>query len=207
MRLTTHGVLLMNTALSISYNPINGLTCAFLHGCTKDQQNQVRKQLEEFVQLAPHPLLIPVILVRMKRKMIAEQRIHIWNLLMKIEGQSGLTGLPPIQRPNPHPNRDNVTSFTNMVLEVIQLSGTSQSHAEALLLTLESIKSALQEIKCEPFKSFVEEATDILVERVNFMEHKTRVMLADLKYFEKRGQAQFSAVCTRTSLIFESPHF
>lgn len=198
MRLATHGVLWMNTLLLVSYDPAHRLTCAFLHGCNPHQQEHIINQLKAFGPAAHHPLLLPVILAQMKCKVIADVKEEVWNTLIWVENGSGQTGVPAISIQ--YPREPDFVSLTKEALRVVQVAGGSKYHAETLQLILESIRKCLASGPEGLDEGFCEEITEILVERVDFIEHTTREVLADLSFIGSHGEAQLSAMSTREPL-------
>ena len=99
-----------------------------------------------------------------------------------------------------YPREPDFVSLTKEALRVVQVAGGSKYHAETLQLTLESIRKCLASGPEGLDEGFCEEITEILIERVDFIEHTTREVLADLSFIGSRGEAQLSAVSTRALL-------
>jgi hypothetical protein len=100
MHLSSRGILELDICAAISYQPSSGTVNAFLHGCTSDQQTEVKDQLQHISILAEHPLLLPIILVEMRMSIIKDLEQRLWNLLLAVETRSGQTGAPAVNAEN-----------------------------------------------------------------------------------------------------------
>jgi hypothetical protein len=96
MHLSSRVILELDICAAISYQPGTGTVNAFLHGCTSDQQTEVKERLQYLSFLAGHPLLLPIILVEMRMNIIKDLEQMLWNLLLTVETRSGQTGAPAV---------------------------------------------------------------------------------------------------------------
>lgn len=171
MRLFTRGVHCLDTCLSISYDAASCSTRALLHGCTKAQQAAI------------------------KRKIIGEQRDMLWRHLTDAEMQTGQTGAPMFRHYAQSGEDDDINEITKQVIGVIQLSTVAEQHAKTLLTVLEAVQKSIQIIgETSGQRDIVQRVGEMLTERLEFIEQKTKMLIFDLQYFEKRAQAQLTAV-------------
>ncbi|KAF2183104.1 hypothetical protein K469DRAFT_751698 [Zopfia rhizophila CBS 207.26] len=197
MRKSTRGILNLDVSLSMSYNPNNGLTCGLLDGCSQSQQEFIKTQIIAHSALACHPLLLPILLTAYQRQLINTEEAKLWSLLVDVETRSGQTGAPLANPYYKSKKGKNFSIITKDALGVIQRATYSESHIKALLLGLEAVQDSILHIKTENSKSRkadMEKAGHILKERLEFISHKTKVMLGNIQFIEKRGQAQLTAV-------------
>ena len=201
MRMSTDGILNLDLSLSISYDSSRGWTCALLNGCSTTQQASIQRQITEWAALANHPLLLPIILATMKRQTIADENSLLWNILVDVETRSGVNEAPALIALHPPRERSEERNFENITkdaLVVIQRASYVETHTKSLLLFLEAMKDIILEINAtvpEERKRDMEMAGSLLSERMEFITHKTRVMLTETQVTEKRAQAQLAAVC------------
>ena len=197
MRRPTWGILPMDIALSVSHEPTSGLTCALLLGCSNLQAKFLRKEVKTYAMLAGHPLLLPTLLTGYQQQLLTRETAKSWDGLLKVETLSGQTGVPVADS---HLYENDDTSFDNItkgVLSVIQLTGTWESGTQALLLCIESVQESINYVSTvtpHQKEEFVTKIASILTERLIFLTHKSKVMLWDLLFINKRGQAQMTAV-------------
>ena len=197
MRRSTRGIIAINIALSMSYDPNTGLTCGLLHGYSNAQQAFVCEQVKIFSAIASHPLLLPVLFSAYLRQFLRIERDRLWDRLLRVETQSGQTGAPVL---GVTLRRHESDSYNNIILgamEIIQLASAWESYTEALLLSIDSIQECIGHVKAiiPPERSkTIQITTDILTDRLAFIGHKSKVLLWDLQYINKRGQAQMTAV-------------
>lgn len=200
LRMPTKGVLWLTASLSISYYPSKGNTRALLHGCTHSQRDALRGQLRAFSSLAPHPLLIPLLLITMKKQLIDNQEQQLWKSLVDIETQSGLTGAPAIGARSHSASLlidQNIEIVTRRALGIVQIATYAGTHAKSLLVMIQSIQESVNKVNAatsHPHKDCIEKAGLILSERLTFLAQTTQVMLGDLEFIEKRAQVQITAV-------------
>jgi len=214
MCLSSRGILEIDVCVSISYRPSTGTVKAFLQGCTSKQQSEVGSQLREFSALSGHPLLVPILLAQLKVCCIEEEEADLWNLLVDVETRSRQTGAPAINSASPYDDlmvgdrvansiiqqeRDD-SKFQRITLDVvgiIQRTTYAESHAKALLLSIDEIRKSMEVVRdaAATFKTgHVEKVGEMLSEKLDLLEHKTRVTTGDIGFVEKRAQAQQSAV-------------
>lgn len=200
LRMSTKGVLWLTVSLSLSYCPSKGNTRALLFGCTRSQRAALREQLRAFSSLASHPLLIPVLLINMKQRLIADQERRLWARLVDVETKSGLTGAPAIGTkflPVSSLTDQNIDFVTRRALGIVQIATYARTHAQALLVIFQSIQESMNKVNAatpHPNKARIEKAGLILSERLTFLAQTTQVMLGDLEFIEKRAQVQITAV-------------
>ena len=171
-----------------------------MHGCTHRQRDDLRRQLCAFAPLGSQPLLIPVLLISMKQKIVGEQVQELWDGLMEVETESGLTGAPLI---GAHPysasslTEQNIDYVTRQALGIVQIAAASGMHSKALLILIQSIQDSIKEVNVVTVpanKEHIHKAGRILSERLTFVAQTTQIMLDDLQYIEKRAQVQITAV-------------
>jgi hypothetical protein len=195
MRRSTRGIAGMNMALAVSHDPSSGLTHAILRGCSVAQQNFIQEQLKKWSVLASHPLLLPVLLAGYIRQLLRYQVVLLWIDLLDAETESGQTGAPAMDA-LPRGYRD-YGSITNLVLGVVQKGTSWESYTNALILCIKSIQESISYINTVtpgPRKEITETQSAILTERLEFVSHKSNVMLWDIRYFLRRAEAQMTAV-------------
>jgi hypothetical protein len=175
----------------------------------------VQRRLQQWAALSDHPLLLPTILVEMKVDRINKEEVELWNLLVRVEGQSKQTGAPAINGTIPdlgYSNHDDelekektqqervdseFQQVTLGVVGVIQRTTSLGSHAKALLLSIETIQKSIKIVgDMEPTLdvAHIKKVGGMLSEKLDLLEHRTRVMIGDIEFIEKRAQAQQSAV-------------
>jgi hypothetical protein len=200
----------MDASLSMYYSPSKSHTRAYLHGCSEPQRFFIQQQLRAFSSIASHPLLLPVILVAMKQHLIGEEESKLWTSLVDVETRSGLTGAPRMDT-HPHSGSQlteyNIEVVTIRALGVVQIATYAETHAKALLVMIEAIMESIKsvtEATPHPNKTNIEKAGSLLSERLVFLAHKTRVLLGDIQFVEKRAQVQITAVGSQP---FSSKHY
>lgn len=204
MRLFTRGVHCLDTCLSISYDAASCSTRALLHRCTKAQQAAIKAQIEANpISSTMHPLFLPVALLAIKRKIIGEQRDMLWRHLTDAEMQTGQTGAPIFRHYAQSDEDDDINEITKQVIGVIQLSTAAEQHAKTLLTVLEAVQKSIQTIgETSGQRDIVQRVGEMLTERLDFIEQKTKMLIFDLQYFEKRAQAQLTAVSAQDAESF-----
>jgi hypothetical protein len=216
MRLSSRGIIEIDVCVSISYRPGTGTVRGFLQGCTSQQQAMIKGRLQQWSALSNHPLLLPTILVEMKVDRIDEEQTKLWNLLVRVEGQSKQTGAPEVNRPimnfedlkiNDELEVEKAQQMrvdsefrqvTLGVIGVIQRTTSVGSHAKALLLSIGEIQKSMQVVSDMASTSktaHLKKIGEMLSEKLVLLEHRTQVMTGDIEFIEKRAQAQQSAVC------------
>ncbi|KAL4779919.1 hypothetical protein BJX76DRAFT_339371 [Aspergillus varians] len=221
MRRPTREILAMDITLSMSYDVNTGLTCAMLLGCTKAQQDFVCQQLKQFASLTHHPLLLPILLSSYQQKLLNEQTRNLWEKLINVETLSGQTGAPKLISkdnattgdndgkstiPSPGSTPPSTESFdktgfndiTKDILGVIQLAETWQTNTEALILGIESIGNSIKTVDATGIdgsrKTKINKISPSLTQWLEFTHHISKIMLSDIQFIERRGQAQMNAV-------------
>ena len=136
----------------------------------------------------------------MKQHLIGEEESKLWTSLVDVETRSGLTGAPRMDT-HPHSGSQlteyNIEVVTIRALGVVQIATYAETHAKALLVMIEAIMESIKsvtEATPHPNKTNIEKAGSLLSERLVFLAHKTRVLLGDIQFVEKRAQVQITAV-------------
>ena len=189
----------MNMVLSISHDPSTGLTSALLLGCSEAQQAFIHSQLKAYSDssLASHPLLLPVLFTAYQRSLLGRHTEKLWSTLIEVETMSGQTGAPAIHIVAPTEEPKDYNSIVKDILGVIQLASSWESYMKILLEGIESIQESIDYVsKLTPVsrEGATKATAAILTERLRFLSHKSKVMLWDFEYFNKRAQAQMTAV-------------
>ncbi|KAL4767249.1 hypothetical protein BDW60DRAFT_200444 [Aspergillus nidulans var. acristatus] len=204
MRLSSRGILELDISASISYQFSTGAVNAFLHGCTSEQQVEVRKRLQDFSDLSHHPILLPIILVEMRMVAINKLEEMLWSILLSIETKTGQTGAPAVnaweyQR---NPNSNDWEKLAVDALSVMQIAPAAEDHATALLLSIEEIKKALDKLDGAvqlARHDYISQSGYMLSEKLDFLSHNTQVIVSKIRYIVKRAGAQQSAVYNYTA--------
>ena len=216
MCLSSRGIIEIDICVSLSYRPSSSTVRAFLQGCTSHQQGEVSMQLQESSILSEHPLLLPIILVEIKVWRTDEEEADLWNLLVDIEGRSEQTGAPAIsssyaydfdntplgaELESMNTGQEKTNSefqrVTVGVVGVIQRTTSLESHAKALLLSIDEIRKSIEAVNNVASTSTaarLKEIGEILSGKLDLLEHRTRVIMGNIQFVEKRAQAQQSAV-------------
>jgi hypothetical protein len=199
MRRSSRGIVATNFKLSLSHNPRNGQTCGLLLGCSNLQTSFIVNQIQTCQRFAWHPLLLPTLLTSNIHQVLDQQTEDLWERLIRAETNSGQTGAPAI---NILPEENDFDRIIKDVLGVIQLAAAWESKTNALLLGIESIKDGFGHVNSRTPSSrlkSVDAVEDMLTEYLDMVAHKSKLMLWDLQYVNKRGQAQMTAVSALTS--------
>jgi hypothetical protein len=133
----------MNIAVSISHEPVSGLTCALLLGCSPLQAEFIHRQVREYAVLASHPLLLPTLFTGYQRRLLNFETSELWRKLLEVESKSGQTGAPAINSHLYVSQGVDYNTITIGVLEIIQLTSAWESYTQALLLGIESIQESI----------------------------------------------------------------
>lgn len=199
MRRTNLGIIGVDIALSISHDLVTGSTSALVLGLSDRQAAYVRYQLEILAPLATHPLLLPTLICAYFRTALERYTKDLWDRLLKLEQDSGQTGVPLYNQHGFLPSGlvDDYTILTKEVLGIIQLSSSWQNWVQGLLYTIEAIQECNTHINSLTLSSRivpVKEVGDMLLERLRFLSHKSNMMQYRLQYITQRAQAQMTAV-------------
>lgn len=197
MRRLTRGIVAMNIALSISHNHKTGLTFAILNGYSELQQAFIREQIKSMAPLARHPLFVPIIFMAHMQRLLNLERKRLWTELIYAETASGQTGAPIVNHRLYSEQIQDFGIITKDVLGVMQCASAWISHSEALLLAIEAIQESVDYMSSAASESRVGPPIGIsnkLKESLKIIRHKSKVMLWDFQYFDKRAQAQMTAV-------------
>jgi hypothetical protein len=201
MRRSTRGIIALNPKLSLSHDPATGQTVGVLLGCSSDQITFIVRQIKTCIAYASHPLLLPCLFSTHHHDLLDRQRKYLWEQLLQVETVSGQTGAPVVnlirRKSSGDLTRREFSDTIKGILGVVQLATGWESHTNALILGIEVIKDAFpQIIKATPDsrKASVDSATRTLLEYLQLVGHKSKVMLWDLQYISTRAQAQTNAV-------------
>ena len=197
MRRSTRGILLMDLALSISHDLATGLTRGLLLGCSAKQQEFVIHELRNIGPLACHPLLLPVLITEYHRSLINRLGTDLWARLLSVETTSGQTGAPVMGADDVPRESNDYDTLIKGALNVIQLSAAWETHTQTLLLGAETIQqniSRLNMLSQDYDARYIVDTSAALAERLELTTHRAKVMLSEIQYIYKRGQAQMTAV-------------
>lgn len=165
MRRTNRGVLGIDIALSMSYDPGTGLTYGLLLGCSDAQQSFIRQEIDSLKRMARHPLLLPVLLLGQQQILLRELTEWVWLDLLDVEKASGRTGvvqdLPDgADRKDTTRPRIGYGAMTNKALGVVQLASAWESQTKALISDIETIQKETKHIDSMIFGCLSKEAND-----------------------------------------------
>lgn len=166
MRRSNRGVLGMNIALSMSYDPETRITCGLLLGCSDAQQSFIRWEIDSLQRMARHPLLLPVLLLGQQQILLRQLTERIWKELLDVENASGQTGvvldLPDgVGRKDTNKRLNGYEAMTNKVLGVVQLASAWLSQTEALISDIETIEKNTERVDSMISDRLRKEAIDI----------------------------------------------
>jgi hypothetical protein len=197
MRRSARGILAMNISLSLSHNPITCMTYGLLLGCSDIQQAFIYEQIKTLATLANHPLLLPVLFSAHQHQLLNRERKRLWVSLLKVETESGQTGVPVINSNIFQKESKDYGRITKHVLGIIQVASAWESYSKALILGVDSIQENiiyLNDLTTEPRKATINAAATVLTEWLTSVRHKSDVMLWDFEFIDKRAHAQMTAV-------------
>ena len=189
----------MNMVLSISHDPNSGLTCGVVLTWSDEQTAFISEELKEYYEMAAYPLLLPILFTAYQRRLLDQERKRIWERLLEVETMSGQTGVPVMHAELLYalPASRNFDRMTKGALEVVQLAAAWVNYTEVLLSAIVTIQESIRHISTTTPHArldYVETAESVMVEYLEFVSQRCRVMLLDLQYIYKRGQAQMTAV-------------
>ena len=189
----------MNMVLSISHDPESGLTCGVVLTWSDEQTAFISEELKGYYAMAGYPLLLPILFTAYQRRLLHQEGQRIWGRLLETETMSGQTGVPVMHAELLHapPASRDFDRMTKGVLEVVQLAAAWVNYTEVLLSTIEAIHESIRHINTTTPHArldYVEPAESVMVEYLEFTCQRCKVMLAELQYIYKRGQAQMTAV-------------
>ena len=195
MRRPTDGVLPMNISLSISYDASTNFVYGLLLGCSREQGLYIIEQLRRLSGLAEHPLLLPILLSGIQQRLISEEVAKLWKELLDVESHGGRSGITIV-------GVDRVVeetaqeSITEAVLSVLQLATAWESEARALLFGLELMEEILSNKAAIGIPAYLSATSkfEILRESVQLISQRTKIVLWDIEFIEKRASAQMDAV-------------
>ena len=193
----TRGIVAMSIALSVSHDLSTGLTYAIVHGYSELQQAFIGEQIKSMASLARHPLLLPILFTAHMQRLLSVQRRQLWTQLLRAETASGQTGVPAVNGHLFSPQTPNFDTITKRVLGIMQCASAWITHSNALLLGIDAIQESVDYItstSSDSRKDPSAKTTDTLKEWLDLVRHKSKVMLWDFEFFDKRAQAQMTAV-------------
>ncbi len=198
----------MNMVLSISHDPKSGLTCGVVLTWSDEQTAFISEELKGYYAIAGYPLLLPILFTAYQRRLLHQEGKRIWGRLLQVETMSGQTGVPVMHAELQHapPASRDFDRMTKGVLEVVQLAAAWVNYTEVLLSTIEAIQESIRHINTTtPHVRLdnVEPAESVMVEYLEFTSHRCKVMLLELQYIYKRGQAQMTAVSIALASVFD----
>jgi len=148
-----------------------------------------------------HPLLLPVILVEMGMDALEAGERMLWTQLLDLEKQSGQTVARAVYLRGEETKRANVVDYGKLavgVLGITQLTPSLRSHNDSLLLVIEEIDESMKQVSTvtpPPEKKYIEQAGEILSEKLRFLAQSTKAVKSRIDGVEKRAEAQQAAVC------------
>jgi hypothetical protein len=199
------GILGLDICASISYKGKTGTVHAFLQGCSRSEQGEVKRRLEDAQPrgLGEHPLFLPLILAEVKREIIHQEGRDLWELLLRVETHSGQTGAPAYTHDdsfNMLPAAFSDIDFdwiTRDVLGVIQRVTYAETHANALLLAAAEMNRSVKAVNkatTRSRKELIAKLGNHITERLELLMHQIKVMQGDAQFLLKRAEAQQTAV-------------
>jgi hypothetical protein len=176
----------------------------------------------EISVLAGHPLLLRTVLAEMKLDIIELDESRLWNNLVAVEMWSKQTNAPAVgarwgsmasnsladNNSDGNNINDGLQSITIEVLGVLQVITYTESHAKALLLSIEEMQrsiDAVNDLAKSTADEYIAKTGAIPSENLDLLAHKTRVLINNIHFVEKGAQAQQSAV--RTSALAKQSYF
>ena len=198
----------MNMVLSISHDPISGLTCGVVLTRSDEQTSFVTEELKGYYAMAGYPLLLPILFTAYQRQLLHQEKKRIWDRLLEVETMSGQTGVP-VKGAKLRLALGASRNFDEMiqgVLEVVQLATAWVNYTEVLLSVIEAIQESMRHINTTTPHArldYVESAESIMVEYLEFISQRCKVLLSELQYYYRRGQAQMTAVSIAFASIFD----
>ena len=197
----------MNMVMSLSYDPNSGLTCGVVLTWSDEQTAFISEELKGYYAVAGCPLLLPILFTAYQRRLLHQEGKRIWRRLLDVETASGQTGVPIVSAKfHPLPASHDFDGMTKGALEVVQLAAAWVNYTEVLLSAIEAILESVRHINTTTPHArldYVETAEAVLVEYLGFTSHRCKVMLAELQYIYKRGQAQMTAVSIALASCFD----
>ena len=188
----------MNMVLSMSHDPNTGLTCGVVLTWSDEQTAFISEELKRYDAMAGYPLLLPILFTAYQRRLLHQEGQRIWKKLLEVETASGQTGVPVIfDDPYALSASSSFDEMTKGVLQVVQLAAGWVNYTEVLLSAIEAIQESIRHINTTTPHArldYVEAAESVMVEYLGFISHRCKVMLLELQYIYKRGQAQMTAV-------------
>ncbi|PNP60642.1 hypothetical protein FNYG_14626 [Fusarium nygamai] len=199
MRRPNWGVLRINLALSLSYNPNTGTTQGFLLGCSDFQLMYIRQQLTQLASLASHPALIPTLISCYVCSLLENSVSDLWSKLLKVEWESGQTGIQMHDALGRWPASENkdYTALTKDALGIAQLATTRQSSADTLIQSIDSVQECLKYVNSvapPQRKDAVNSASTAIEEQLRLATENAKELLSRSQFIKERTQTQITAI-------------
>jgi hypothetical protein len=114
---------------------------------------------------------------------------------LDIETASQQTGVPVVGDYTSIINPGDYTEMTKRTLGVIQLASAWQSTLKGIMLGMDEIKDSLKLLHT----TLGEDLAEVFTSWLRLTLHQCNVLLGQLEYIDKRGQAQMEAVSVLTA--------
>jgi hypothetical protein len=123
-----------------------------------------------------------------------------------VEELSGQTAAPtrrslltPPEVSTKRKTNEEFRDITLKILGVLQLTPYAESHAKALLLLIQEMRTGLEAVRkvtdSEALRvEYIIKTGAMLSEKLDLLAHKTQIIMNDIQFLEKRAQAQRTAV-------------
>ena len=198
----------MNMVLSMSHDPNSGLTCGVVLTWSDEQTAFISEELKGYCATAGYPLLLPILFTAYQRQLLHQEGKRIWRRLLEVETMSGQTGVPVMHAEHLYaqPASRDYDEMIKGVLEVVQLAAAWVNYTEVLLSTIEAIQESIRHIHSTTPHArldYVETSESIVVEYLELVSQRCKIMLSELQYYYKRGQAQMTAVSIAPASMFD----
>jgi hypothetical protein len=210
MRSPNGGVFAMDVALSISYEPSSGSTCAILLTTSNEQLEFMLHQISELAVLALHPLLIPTLLCTYTMIILESFTSDRWSEYLRAEMASGQSGSDPFGPNNPYglstPMKfEDFNDLTKVILRIVQLATSYDNYFEACFKATESIQESIKYISSNTPRKRKDVSTKVgavLGERLRYISHEGKSVFWELQSLKERTNAQMNAVNHHSTSFF-----
>lgn len=174
------------------------MTCGVVLTRSNEQTAFISEELKGYSAIAGYPLLLPILFTAYQRRLLHREGERLWGRLLEVETASGQTGVPVVfANLYTLPAGIDFDGMIKGVLEVVQLGAAWVNYTEVLLSAIEAIEESIRHIHTTTPHArldYVEAAESVMVEYLGFISHRCKVLLSELQYIYKRGQAQMTAV-------------
>jgi hypothetical protein len=195
MRAPNRGLLAQDMALSLSYFPSTGVTCALLLGHSERQMAFIREQIICFGPIANHPALIPTLICTYRRfllrKLVDEQYSDLY--MVEDESQQSLLWYKNARGSIPRARFDPEETSKKALL-IIQLITSWERYTKSLIFEIKSIQQFIDKLENSKDYGIVRTPSKMLRERLDFLSHKATIMLNTTQSIKERALALLSAV-------------